>query len=123
MVAAPFFTIRKKASKIFTFDDYLAAGNLNQTGKEILESAVAAHKNILVVGGTGSGKTTFVNAMIEAVARLTSEDRLIIIEDTSELQSTSPNRVELHSTDCIDMSNLIDNHFHQINWLCQNLNT
>ncbi len=107
VVAAPSFTIRKKASKIFTFDDYLAAGNLSFEGKTLLESAVAEHRNILVVGGTGSGKTTFVNAMIEAVARITPEDRLVIIEDTSELQSESPNRVELHTTDFVDMQRLL----------------
>ncbi|UQZ91190.1 P-type conjugative transfer ATPase TrbB [Deltaproteobacteria bacterium Smac51] len=107
VVAAPSFTIRKKASRIFTFDDYLAVGNLTQTGKQLLEEAVAAHRNILVVGGTGSGKTTFVNAVIEAVARMTPHDRLIIIEDTSELQSTSENRVELHSTDFVDMQRLL----------------
>lgn len=107
VVAAPSFTIRKKASKIFTFNDYLAAGNLSEEGKILLECAVADHRNILVVGGTGSGKTTFVNAVVEAVARLTPEDRLVIIEDTSELQSSSPNRVELHTTDFVDMQRLL----------------
>ena len=107
VVAAPSFTIRKKASKIFTFDDYLTAGNLNEEGKTLLECAVAEHRNILVVGGTGSGKTTFVNAVVEAVARITPEDRLVIIEDTSELQSSSPNRVDLHTTDFVDMQRLL----------------
>jgi type IV secretion system protein VirB11 len=107
VVAAPSFTIRKKASKIFTFDDYLAAGNLSFEGKTLLERAVAGHRNILVVGGTGSGKTTFVNAVVEAVARITPEDRLVIIEDTSELQSKSSNRVELHTTDFVDMQRLL----------------
>ena len=107
IVAAPAFTIRKKASKIFTFNDYLTAGNLTQEGLILLEQAVVEHRNILVVGGTGSGKTTFVNAVIEAVARLTPQDRLVIIEDTSELQSTSANRVELHTTDFVDMQRLL----------------
>jgi len=107
VVAAPTFTIRKKASKIFTFEDYVAAGNLTPKARCLLEEAVTDHRNILVVGGTGSGKTTFVNAVIEAVARLTPEDRLVIIEDTSELQSSSENRVNLHTTDFVDMQRLL----------------
>ena len=107
VVAAPAFTIRKKASKIFTFDDYLTAGNLSPEGKALLETAVIDHRNILVVGGTGSGKTTFVNAVLEAVHRRTPRDRLVIIEDTSELQSQSENRVELHTTDFVDMQRLL----------------
>ena len=105
--SGPTFTIRKKAVKIFTFDDYIAVGNLTPEAKDILEQAVADHRNILVVGGTGSGKTTFVNAVIESVARLTPPDRLVIIEDTSELQSTSENRVELTTTDFVDMQRLL----------------
>ncbi|MDR1045347.1 MAG: P-type conjugative transfer ATPase TrbB [Candidatus Adiutrix sp.] len=107
IVAAPSFAIRKKASKIFTFEDYQNAGNLTPEGKEVLEAAVVKHKNILVVGGTGSGKTTFVNAIIDAIARLTPHDRLVIIEDTSELQSNSENRIELHATDFVDMQRLL----------------
>lgn len=107
VVAAPTFAIRKKASKVFTFDDYQNAGNLTPEGKEVLEAAVVNHKNILVVGGTGSGKTTFVNAVIDAIARFTPHDRLVIIEDTSELQSMSENRVELHATDFVDMQRLL----------------
>lgn len=107
IVAAPTFTIRKKASKIFTFNDYVTAGNLTPEGQSLLEEAVSEHRNILVVGGTGSGKTTFVNAVIEAIARLTPEDRLVIIEDTSELQSSSVNRVNLHTTDFVDMQRLL----------------
>ena len=105
--AGPTFTIRKKAVKIFTFDDYIAVGNLTSEAKDILEQAVAEHRNILVVGGTGSGKTTFVNAIVEAVARQTPHDRLVIIEDTAELQSTSENKVELTTTDFVDMKRLL----------------
>ncbi|MDR2724762.1 MAG: P-type conjugative transfer ATPase TrbB, partial [Candidatus Adiutrix sp.] len=107
VVAAPIFTIRKKAAKIFTFSDYVQAGILPSAAKELLEEAVLMRRNLLVAGGTGSGKTTFVNAVIEAVARLTPQDRLIIIEDTAELQSSSPNRVELHTTDGVDMGRLL----------------
>lgn len=95
VTAGPIFAIRKKASKVFTFEEYLAAGNLSPEARDILEEAVIQRKNILVVGGTGSGKTTFVNAIIEAIARLTPEHRLVIIEDTVELQPKSENCVQM----------------------------
>ena len=107
VVAAPTFTIRKKASRIFTFEDYVQAGILPPAARDLLEEAVLKRRNLLVAGSTGSGKTTFVNAVIEAVARLTPQDRLIVIEDTAELQSSSPNRVELHTTDFVDMQRLL----------------
>ncbi len=107
VVPRPTFSIRKKPSKIYTFDDYVTAGNLSSEAKEILEEAVVNHKNILVAGGTGSGKTTFVNAVIEAVARLTPEDRLVIIEDTTELQPKSPNVVQMRSNVTTTMQDLL----------------
>ncbi|MDR1921434.1 MAG: Flp pilus assembly complex ATPase component TadA, partial [Candidatus Adiutrix sp.] len=64
-------------------------------------------KNILVAGGTGSGKTTFVNAVVEAISRLTPEDRLVIIEDTTELQPKSENVVQMRSNSKVSMEDLL----------------
>ncbi|MGL4209839.1 MAG: ATPase, T2SS/T4P/T4SS family, partial [Candidatus Adiutrix sp.] len=107
VVAAPTFTIRKKSSKVFTLNDYFLAGNISQEALEILEFAVINKKNILVAGGTGSGKTTFVNALVEAIDRLAPDDRLVVIEDTSELQVKSKNQVILHTTVHTDMHDLL----------------
>ncbi len=101
------FAIRKKANKVFTLDEYVESGGINLEAKDILETAILNHKNIIVAGGTGSDKTTFVNALIEAIDRLTREDRLVIIEDTRELQAKSPNRIELRSTDFVTMQDLL----------------
>jgi P-type conjugative transfer ATPase TrbB len=107
VVAAPTFTIRKKAVKVFTLDDYVRSGVMSALQKEKIETGVAARNNILVVGGTGSGKTTFTNAVIEAMTRLAPEDRLVIIEDTAEIQCPAENAVILRSSVDVSMQQLL----------------
>jgi type IV secretion system protein VirB11 len=68
---------------------------------------VDAHQNILVVGGTGSGKTTLTNAIIDYTAIAWPNERLVIIEDTAEIQSRSKNSVILRATDTVDMLRLL----------------
>jgi type IV secretion system protein VirB11 len=89
----PSFSLRKKASRVFTLPEYLAAGSITTAVVSIIHNAVLRRLNIMVVGGTSSGKTTFVNAVIDAIAELTPSHRLLILEDTAELQSKSPNTV------------------------------
>jgi P-type conjugative transfer ATPase TrbB len=89
----PVFTIRKRATIVFTLDDYVAKGILSSQGAEIIRNAVVQRKNILVAGGTGSGKTTLVNAILAEPAF--TKDRIIIIEDTKELQCPAEDKVEL----------------------------
>jgi type IV secretion system protein VirB11 len=89
----PVFTIRKRASIVFTLDDYVAKGILSAAGTEVIRRAVVDRKNILVAGGTGSGKTTLVNAILaEPPFR---SDRIVLIEDTKELQCPAEDKVEL----------------------------
>jgi type IV secretion system protein VirB11 len=94
----PSFSLRKKASRVFTLAEYLAAGSITAEVVSIIHDAVRRRKNIVVVGGTSSGKTTFVNAVINAIAELTPSHRLLILEDTEELQSKSPNTVRFHTS-------------------------
>lgn len=89
----PSFSLRKKASRVFTLAEYMTAGSITARVIEIIHDAVLRRWNIVVVGGTSSGKTTFVNAVIDAIAELTPSHRLLILEDTAELQSKSPNTV------------------------------
>ena len=89
----PSFSLRKKASKVFTLAEYLAAGSITAQVIEIIHDAVLRRLNVVVVGGTSSGKTTFVNAVIHAISELTPSHRLLILEDTAELQSKSKNTV------------------------------
>ncbi|WP_372712929.1 P-type conjugative transfer ATPase TrbB [Ilyobacter sp.] len=104
-VANPIFTIRKKAIKIFTLDDYLERGSI--TKKQYLKvcKAVEDRKNILVVGGTSTGKTTFCNAIINEMAKY--DNRIIILEDTQELQCSAEDVVFMRTTDNVTMRDLI----------------
>jgi type IV secretion system protein VirB11 len=107
IVSAPSFTIRKKASSVFTIEQYLKAGIITSSQQTVIADAIEAHKNILVVGGTGSGKTTLVNGLIDHLANVCQTDRLVILEDTSELQSTSPNAFFLRTSDHVNMQRLV----------------
>ena len=97
VVQAPCFAIRKPAVAIFGLADYVAAGIMTQTEAQALRVAVAERANILVAGGTSTGKTTLVNALLAEIA--TSGDRVVLIEDTRELQCAAPNLVALRTKD------------------------
>ncbi len=97
IVSAPAFAIRKPAVAIFTLDDYVATGIMNAGQAEMLRVAVAARKNILVAGGTSTGKTTLTNALLAEIAN--STDRVVLIEDTRELQCAATNLVALRTKD------------------------
>lgn len=89
IVHHPQFNIRKKATKIFTLDEYVTNGTLTAFYKEYIETAIVKRKNILVVGGTATGKTTFLNAILDGMARLAPYHRIISLEDLSELQCSA----------------------------------
>ncbi|HWV53502.1 P-type conjugative transfer ATPase TrbB [Pseudorhodoplanes sp.] len=106
VVAAPAFAIRKPASIVFTLDDYVAAGIMTADQAATLRAAVASRANILVAGGTSTGKTTLTNAILAEVAK--TADRVVIIEDTRELQCAAPNVVAMRTKDGIaSLSDLV----------------
>ena len=97
VVAAPAFAIRKPAVAVFTLQDYVAAGTMTAEQAEILRQAVADRRNILVAGGTSTGKTTLTNALLAEVSK--TSDRVVLIEDTRELQCAAPNLVAMRTKD------------------------
>ena len=97
VVSAPVFAIRKPAVAVFTLEDYVTAGITTADQAVILRIAVAERRNILVAGGTSTGKTTLINALLAEVAKTT--DRVVLIEDTRELQCAAPNLVSLRTKD------------------------
>lgn len=97
ITAGPAFAIRKPARRVFSLADYAAGGIMTSAQAGVLGKAVADRKNILVAGPTSSGKTTLVNALLAEVAR--SADRVVLIEDTRELQCAAPNLVALRTRD------------------------
>jgi P-type conjugative transfer ATPase TrbB len=97
VVAAPAFAIRKPAVAVFTLQDYVAAAIMTADQAEILRRAVADRRNILVAGGTSTGKTTLTNALLAEVSK--SADRVVLIEDTRELQCAASNLVAMRTKD------------------------
>jgi type IV secretion system protein VirB11 len=97
VVTAPCFAIRKPAVAVFTLDDYVTAGIVTPAHAAALRSAVTGRENILVAGGTGTGKTTLTNALLAEIAG--TSDRIVLIEDTRELQCTAPNLVAMRTKD------------------------
>jgi len=107
LVPSPIFAIRKPASRVFTLQDYEKQGILTSHQKAYLEKAIFSRRNILVVGGTGSGKTTLCNALLDEVSKKFPEDRIIIIEDTIELQCNVENKVQLRTSENREMNDLV----------------
>ncbi|MCW6530735.1 P-type conjugative transfer ATPase TrbB [Sphingomonas sp. MMSM20] len=106
VVAAPAFAIRKPAVAVFTLDDYADAGIMSLPQATVLREGVAARSNILVAGGTGTGKTTLTNALLAEIAR--SDDRVVLIEDTRELQCAARNLVAMRTKDGVaSLSDLV----------------
>ncbi|MGE5607300.1 MAG: P-type conjugative transfer ATPase TrbB [Bacteroidota bacterium] len=105
VVKAPTITIRKRALKVFSLEQYVTDGIMTERQKDIVIGAIHEKKNILIVGGTGSGKTTFGNAVLNEIAK--TQDRIIIIEDTRELQCTAPDTVFLRSRKHVSMNDLL----------------
>ena len=103
---APTFAIRKPAVAVFTLSDYAAAGIMSSAQAEALRVAVVERRNILVAGGTSTGKTTLVNALLAEVSKTC--DRVVLIEDTRELQCSAPNLVALRTRDgVVSLSDLV----------------
>ncbi len=125
IVRAPIFAIRKKALRVFTLEDYRAKGIIgpslgNRTRAaeaaapqthshpiDALRHAARQRHNILIVGGTGSGKTTLANAILAEIAAQCPHDRLVAIEDTMELQVTMTNSVLLRASEQANMQRLL----------------
>lgn len=107
VVAGPSFTIRRRASRLIPLDDYVAGKVMTSSQASVIRNAVASKLNIVVAGGTGSGKTTLTNAILAEIVDHAPDDRLVILEDTAEIQCAAENAVCLHTSDTVDMSRLL----------------
>ena len=105
IVEAPSFNIRKHSKVVFTLENYVKQGTMTEKQCEVILDAIHKKKNIIAAGGTASGKTTFLNAILAEISKL--DERIITIEDTKELKCTAENKVALTTTDTVDMDNLL----------------
>jgi len=87
-VEGPTLTIRKFHNRWFTLDELVAFGSVDRAYAEVLSRAVEQRKNILISGGTGTGKTTLLNAIASLIP---DDERIVVIEETAEIQLSKPN--------------------------------
>lgn len=92
----PELTFRRPADKIHTLEDYVTEGRMEQWQHSLLMEHLVKRSNIIISGSTGSGKTTFTNALLEKMAYLTPEERFYIVEDTPELQCSAKYKTQLY---------------------------
>jgi type IV secretion system protein VirB11 len=102
----PCFSIRKPANRLYTLLDYVGDGIMSAEIARLLSLAVVERRNILIAGGTSSGKTTLANALLAEMAHL--DERVILIEDTRELHSPAADTVALRTrTGSVTMADLV----------------
>ncbi len=102
---SPAFAIRKPAGRVISLDDYIEAGIITGAQALLLKSAVKTRDNILIAGGTSSGKTTLANALLAEVAK--AEERVVILEDTRELRCEAPDLVALRTSPGVRLEQLV----------------
>ncbi len=107
VVSSPAFTIRRRASRLIPLNDYVTSKVMTEAQASAIRSAIDARMNIVISGGTGSGKTTLANAIIAEIVSAAPDDRMVILEDTAEIQCAAENAVSLHTSDTIDMARLL----------------
>ncbi len=107
VVSGPAFTIRRRASRLIPLYGYVTSKVMTEAQASAIRSAIDARMNIVISGGTGSGKTTLANAIIAEIVSAAPDDRMVILEDTAEIQCAAENAVSLHTSDTVDMARLL----------------
>jgi type IV secretion system protein VirB11 len=106
VATGPCFSIRKPAGRVYRLIDYVGDGIMPAEAARILAAAAVERRNILVAGGTSSGKTTLANALLAEIAAF--DERVILIEDTRELQCAAPDSVALRTrAGIVSMADLV----------------
>ena len=101
------FVIRKPARRVFQLANYVHTGVMTLAQKSAIEDAVRDHENILVCGGTGSGKTTLCNAILLDMSEQFPHERIVVLEDTGELQCRADDHLQLRTSEDVTLSDLV----------------
>ena len=108
LVASPSFAIRKRATRVFPLSHYLETRSMTPRQAEVLRASIAERHNIVVSGGTGSGKTTLVNAILDEMVRMGEpSERFVLLEDTVELQCSAENHTALRTSRHVELATLV----------------
>jgi type IV secretion system protein VirB11 len=104
---APAFNIRKPPAIVYSLEYYVSAGMLTTPQRDSFSAAVLAHHNILVAGGTNSGKTTLANAILREITEQFPQERLVLLEDTIELQCAAQDHLALRTSGGLTLADLV----------------
>ena len=105
----PSFTIRKPPTVIYSLDDYVARAVITAAQREQLRIAIAEHRSIVVAGGTNTGKTTLANALLREITLQFPHERLVLLEDTVELQCSASDHLALRTNGRVTLADLVKN--------------
>jgi type IV secretion system protein TrbB len=105
--SAPAFTIRKPPAVVYSLDDYVAAGVVSRAQRAEFGRAAREHQNILIAGGTNTGKTTLANALLKEITDVFPTERIVILEDTVELQCTGADHLALRTSPSVTLAQLV----------------
>ena len=107
--AGPSFTIRKPPTVIYSLDDYVAHSVITAAQRGQLRSGIAEHRSIVVAGGTNTGKTTLANALLREITLQFPHERLLLLEDTVELQCAASDHLALRTNGRVTLADLVKN--------------
>ncbi|MDT0632953.1 P-type conjugative transfer ATPase TrbB [Rubrivirga litoralis] len=107
VTSAATLVLRKRAVRLYDLASYVEAGTMTDDERQALVVAVGTHQNVLVCGGTGSGKTTLCNALIQQMTAQFPRERFVILEDTAELQCDADDHLQLQTTEGLTLSDLV----------------
>jgi type IV secretion system protein VirB11 len=105
----PSFTIRKPPTVIYSLDDYVAGSVISAAHRDDLRRAVAEHRSIVIAGGTNTGKTTLANALLQEITHQFPHERLVLLEDTVELQCAARDHLALRTNGRVTLADLVRN--------------
>jgi len=107
VTSGPAFNIRKPPSVVYSLDDYVAGGTITAMQCAALRSGVAERYNILIAGGTNTGKTTLANAILREITDRFPSERLLVLEDTVELQCAARDHLALRTNRHVTLADLV----------------
>ncbi|RYZ91300.1 MAG: P-type conjugative transfer ATPase TrbB [Proteobacteria bacterium] len=107
IVEKPIFSLRKRALRTHTLSDYVREGVMSDAQRSEILEAITNRLNILVIGGTSTGKTTLANGILDAIVQICPDHRLVILEDTREIQCHAKNFVQLKTSETKTMNQLL----------------
>ena len=103
----PTFIVRKPPAVVYSLEAQVDSGVLTAPEADLLRESLIAHRNVLIAGGTNSGKTTLANTLLREIAERCPRERVVILEDTVELQCAAPDHLALRTNACVTLADLV----------------